>query len=189
MTFITDPSKPWPPPDPDRLYRLSRKPVIPLSDGPFTHQDDNDRIGAFRERQTADLDARYEDADGEYVVRRKPFHERLERTQQRMTGQGAASGSDFPGSRNVEREDESALISDEEAGDLLSNQDYSRKQIGNGDKLIRVGEEAWRNQEGERLADFGVDELADFYDETDVQASNDEEDLPLAELLKRRRGV
>lgn len=41
------------------------------------------------------------------------------------------------------------------------------------------GEEAWRNKEGERLADFGVDEMADFYDE---------DDLPLAELIRRRKG-
>jgi palmitoyltransferase len=42
------------------------------------------------------------------------------------------------------------------------------------------GEEAWRNSEGDRLADFGVDEETEFYDE---------EDIPLAELLKRRRGL
>ena len=40
------------------------------------------------------------------------------------------------------------------------------------------GEEAWRNKEGERLADFGVDEVADFYDE---------DDIPLAELMRRRK--
>ncbi len=40
------------------------------------------------------------------------------------------------------------------------------------------GEERWRNSEGERLADFGVDEDAEFYDEDDV---------PLAVLLRRRK--
>lgn len=39
------------------------------------------------------------------------------------------------------------------------------------------GEEAWRNGEGERLADFGVDEEVEFYDEDDV---------PLSELIERR---
>ena len=43
---------------------------------------------------------------------------------------------------------------------------------------IFTGEEAWRNSEGERLADFGVDEEVEFYDE---------EDLPLAHLIQRRR--
>lgn len=40
------------------------------------------------------------------------------------------------------------------------------------------GEEAWQNAEGDRLKDFGVDEEADFYDE---------EDLPLTEILRRRK--
>ena len=41
------------------------------------------------------------------------------------------------------------------------------------------GEEAWKNSEGERLKDFGLDEEAEFYDE--------EDDLPLGEILARRR--
>ncbi|KAK2865204.1 hypothetical protein FQN49_003807 [Arthroderma sp. PD_2] len=40
------------------------------------------------------------------------------------------------------------------------------------------GEEGWRNSEGERLGDFGVDEEVEFYDEDDV---------PLATLIRRRR--
>ncbi|KAJ5818830.1 hypothetical protein N7474_004421 [Penicillium riverlandense] len=40
------------------------------------------------------------------------------------------------------------------------------------------GEESWRNSEGERLRDFGVDEDVEFYDE---------EDLPLAVLIEQRR--
>lgn len=40
------------------------------------------------------------------------------------------------------------------------------------------GEESWRNAEGERLGDFGVDEDVEFYDEDDV---------PLAVLMERRR--
>lgn len=39
------------------------------------------------------------------------------------------------------------------------------------------GEEGWRNAEGERLGDFGVDEDAEFYDE---------EDIPLGVLLRQR---
>ena len=44
--------------------------------------------------------------------------------------------------------------------------------------LPSEGEESWRNSEGERLQDFGVDEDADFYDE---------DNIPLAELLRRRQ--
>jgi len=36
----------------------------------------------------------------------------------------------------------------------------------------------WRNKEGERLADFGLDEDAEFYDE---------DNLPLAEIMRRRK--
>ncbi|KAL4765050.1 putative palmitoyltransferase with autoacylation activity Pfa4 [Aspergillus foveolatus] len=39
------------------------------------------------------------------------------------------------------------------------------------------GEEGWKNSEGERLRDFGVDEEAEFYDE---------EDIPLALLIQQR---
>jgi palmitoyltransferase len=40
------------------------------------------------------------------------------------------------------------------------------------------GEEAWRSPEGDRLGDYGVDEEAEFYDQ---------DDIPLSELLRRRR--
>lgn len=43
-----------------------------------------------------------------------------------------------------------------------------------------VGEEAWRNSEGDRLDDFGVDEEVEFYDE---------DNMPLSQLLLRRRTV
>ncbi|KKK16030.1 hypothetical protein ARAM_004615 [Aspergillus rambellii] len=48
-------------------------------------------------------------------------------------------------------------------------------QTSNGDS--DNGEEGWRNSEGERLGDFGVDEDAEFYDE---------EDIPLAILMQQR---
>jgi palmitoyltransferase len=40
------------------------------------------------------------------------------------------------------------------------------------------GEEAWRNADGDRLQDFGVDEEVEFYDE---------DDIPLGELMRRKR--
>ena len=40
------------------------------------------------------------------------------------------------------------------------------------------GEEGWRDTDGDRLDDFGVDEEAEFYDE---------DNIPLSELLRRRR--
>jgi palmitoyltransferase len=40
------------------------------------------------------------------------------------------------------------------------------------------GEEGWRNAEGDRLRDFGVDEEIEFYDE---------DDIPLAALVRLRK--
>ena len=58
------------------------------------------------------------------------------------------------------------------------NEDESESE-DNGPKITTdEGEEAWRSLEGERLADFGVDEEAEFYDEDDV---------PLAQLIAQRR--
>lgn len=49
----------------------------------------------------------------------------------------------------------------------------SQDEDGSGD-----GEEGWKNSEGERLRDFGVDEEIEFYDE---------EDIPLAILMQQQR--
>ncbi|PGH26754.1 hypothetical protein AJ80_01518 [Polytolypa hystricis UAMH7299] len=59
-----------------------------------------------------------------------------------------------------------------EIGDLT---DYSGSERGGGSDS---GEEGWRTAEGERLRDFGIDEEAEFYDE---------DNIPLAELLRMRK--
>ena len=41
----------------------------------------------------------------------------------------------------------------------------------------RSGQEGWKDSEGDRLDDFGVDEDAEFYDQ---------DDIPLADLIRRR---
>ena len=154
LTFKLDPSKPWPPPDPDRMFRAPRKPV---AENGLTQSMD---VDDFRRRQQADL-ARYADMDGEYVVRRRPFHERLEEMHR------AATYDHYYGKEDVAVESD-----DEESGsdENMPDKDNNAKDGG--------GEEMWRNREGERLADFGVDEVTDFYDE---------DDLPLAELMRRRK--
>ncbi|OJI97919.1 hypothetical protein ASPVEDRAFT_126250 [Aspergillus versicolor CBS 583.65] len=58
-----------------------------------------------------------------------------------------------------------------------SASDSSDSDGGVSDHGSDNGEEAWRNSEGERLRDFGVDEEAEFYDE---------EDIPLAMLMQQR---
>jgi palmitoyltransferase len=132
------------------MFRVERKPLV--GDG-FTKSWDVDE---FKRRQAVDR-ARYTDADNEYIVRRRPFHERLEQIahQRDYSYEGAV------------------VESDEES-------DTEEKKIKARQKPSEEGEEAWRNREGERLADFGVDEAAEFYDE---------DDLPLAELIRRRGRV
>lgn len=70
-----DDSKPWPPPDPDRIPR-AQKP----SGNPFNFDSelisDHERVEAFRNRQDADLQRRQA---GHFVERRTPFATRLER--------------------------------------------------------------------------------------------------------------
>ena len=57
--------------------------------------------------------------------------------------------------------------------------DIQSKEAEPPDTDRHEGEEAWQNSEGERLKDFGLDEEAEFYDE--------EDDIPLSQLLLRRR--
>lgn len=87
--------------------------------------------------------------------RRRPFHERLEQAK-----------------KPAENEHQEAYDSDEFAIEDDTPEPAS-PTAPNPDE----GEEGWRNSEGERLNDFGVDEDVEFYDE---------DDLPLAELVRRR---
>ncbi|KAH7123829.1 DHHC palmitoyltransferase-domain-containing protein [Dendryphion nanum] len=88
------------------------------------------------------------------VRRRKPFVERVETQMARDNGL-----------EDSEEDDEEIF---EERTDTKGSRRGSLS-----------GEEGWRNSEGERLRDFGLDEDVEFYDE--------EEDLPLSELLARRK--
>ncbi len=136
------------------MFRAARQP-LPGDDTTLAMD-----MESFRARQEADL-ARYEDADGEYVVRRRPFHERAQAT---LDKEGGVYESDGEEVLLIDDDDEV-----EPAGVSTS---------AGGQDADDAGEEGWRNKEGERLADFGVDEVVDFYDGDDV---------PLAELVKRRK--
>ncbi|KAF1975657.1 zf-DHHC-domain-containing protein [Bimuria novae-zelandiae CBS 107.79] len=150
-----DASLSWPPPDPDRSYR--RLPPPPTNSAAFTYAESTlspqESMAAFRERQVADA-----------VRRRKPFVQRLEaQLAQDREGLGAGYGSD------------DGFNDGETSGD--EELEHETK-IADGE-----GEEAWRNSEGERLKDFGVDEEIEFYDE------QEDDDMPLSELLARRRAA
>ncbi|KAK4984941.1 Palmitoyltransferase [Elasticomyces elasticus] len=147
-----DPWVTWPPPDPDRL--------APRHFGAQAAFIEAIDIAAFRKRQEADLE-RFEKtpADGPHV-RRKPFHQRLQEVE---TASPILYYDDLPGSNKTSDPSH-------EAKGFYVEQSPAHP--------VEEGEESWRNSEGERLDDFGVDEDAEFYDEDDV---------PLAELLRRRR--
>ncbi|KAF2855428.1 palmitoyltransferase pfa4 [Plenodomus tracheiphilus IPT5] len=97
----------------------------------------------------------------EDVVRRRPFVERLEEREE-----------------GVYRNEEEGLEYGDDASD--AEEDYTVK--GSSHNGVREGEEGWRNSEGERLQDFGVDEDVEFYDEQD-------DEIPLNELLARRQAA
>lgn len=107
----------------------------------------------FRRRQEADLQRQRHSSSG--LQRRQPFHLRY--------GHNSA--------RNMDQAATDDYSDDEDLDDVKQNE--SHKPID-----MDEGEESWRNSEGERLADFGVDEDVEFYDE---------DDLPLSEIMRRRQ--
>jgi len=145
----------WPPPDPDRTYRRHAKAV---NADAFTFQNstlsEEDAVAAFKRRQAEDQ-----------VRRRQPFVDRL----------GAWEG----------REEVVGSDEDEDAGygeDVSDAEEEVHVVRCDRDDGVSEGEEGWRNSEGERLKDFGVDEDVEFYDEQ-------EDEIPLSELLVRRKAT
>ena len=91
------------------------------------------------------------------IRRRRKFHERY-KNNDKSSQTGAESG------------DEVAEEEDSEGNEIEDEEQHSNFEI-NGHIEVDEGEEAWRNAEGERLDDFGVDEEVEFYDEEDVPLS------------------
>lgn len=116
-------------------------------------------MAAFRERQAADV-----------VRRRKPFVQRVEEQLRR--------------DRDTHRNDYSNEYADDD--EWIKAEAKSSDGQGYIDHK-HSGEEAWRNSEGERLKDFGVDEDIEFYDEQ--KDDDDDDDVPLSELVARRRAA
>ncbi|KAF1836685.1 zf-DHHC-domain-containing protein [Decorospora gaudefroyi] len=143
----------WPPPDPDRAYRRNAKAV---NADAFVYENSNldaeDTVAAFKVRQAEDL-----------MRRRKPYIEQQQ--DEVVLGE-------------VER-DEYECVYGDDASDIEEEEFKKEEKSGDGQK---EGEAAWRNSEGERLQDFGVDEDVEFYDEQ-------EDDIPLSELIARRRAA
>ncbi|KAF3168419.1 Palmitoyltransferase [Orbilia oligospora] len=154
----------WPPPDPEKFGINERRHMQKeMEGGPWTTGEyDVSDVSAFRRRQREDMKRRgYQKGDDDK--------------------DDYASEGEEEGGRDVDnyKRDEDLLDSylDSTAGG------YEGRGIEGTyyDERKRQEEikKKWRNEEGERLADYGVDEDADVLD--------DEDSVPLAELLRRRR--
>ena len=94
----------------------------------------------------------------------------------RSAAASAGSNANLSGSYEWLEMDESTG----EDSDLEHEKTTQESEAYDGATESRYG---WRNEEGERLADYGVDEDAEGME----MGGDDEEDLPLSELIRRRR--
>jgi len=152
------PSLIWPPLDPENVglkERIQREQEAGL--GPWANgAEDVGDVTTFRKRQHEDLQ------------RRK--HVRSETTE-KLSGEGEMYGgamsngadSDEDYREDSDYEEEEAI---EEEIPVLANNLSQPKTVPK-----------WRNEDGDTLADYGVDE----------EAEEDEDDLPLAVLIQRRK--
>ncbi|KAG9555414.1 zf-DHHC-domain-containing protein, partial [Aureobasidium melanogenum] len=146
------PGTTWPPPDPDRMFRMAPTERAFDPSNAFTHSMDPQEV---YKRQQADRMRPSPATDTSELRRRQPFHVRYDKKNvQKRPDKDYAYGTDYE-SDGEEQEHEAY--------------DWQPKP--------GEGEEGWRNSEGERLNDFGVDEDVEFYDEDEV---------PLGELMKRK---
>jgi palmitoyltransferase len=148
----------WPPPDPDRAYRRKEK-AANADAFRFTEAPDmsaEETVKAFKARQAEDA-----------LRRRRVYGEQV---QQRVL--------DDEQEHNDGADDEGYTYGDDASDDAEEEEEPANKYDNKG----REGEAAWRNAEGERLKDFGVDEDVEFYDEQ-------EDDIPLSQLMARRRAA
>ncbi|ORY57165.1 DHHC palmitoyltransferase-domain-containing protein, partial [Pseudomassariella vexata] len=79
-------------------------------------------------------------------------------------------------------------VDDYDVVDEAYNHSTTRASFG-GPIIVNEGRSGWVNEDGEQLADYGVDEDAEF-DEPDVDAlheDQEDDDIPLGELLRRRK--
>ncbi|KAF3919595.1 hypothetical protein ABW20_dc0103509 [Dactylellina cionopaga] len=140
----------WPPPDPEKFgIQERRHQKMELENGPWTR--------------------------GEYdVVDITAFRRRQREDMKRFQREDDDNYEDSGDEGRVMRGTEDLMDSylDTGRGNLADTYYDERKRQ---EQMQRK----WRNEEGESLADYGVDEDADMLD--------DEDSVPLAELLRRRR--
>lgn len=152
----------WPPPDPEKIpqpkWRRRRESGAGFVLGEEMKNGDDNVVQAFKRRQEADY------------------------KKKGLRGEVMASGSGAPGSYDWLEMDEST---DEEDDGSERDGEGVMVEQGDGDEYDGATDSrhGWRNSEGERLADYGVDE------DTEPELIDDEDDVPLAELIRRRKGA
>lgn len=158
-----EPGETWPPPDPEKIpqpkWQRRRESGAGFVLGEEMKNGDDNVVQAFKRRQEADY-------------KKKGLRGKVS-----ASGSGELSSYDWL-----------------EMDDSTDEEDDEFEQKGSGVKVKQGAEDeydgatdsrhGWRNSEGESLADYGVDE-----DTEPELLCDDEDDLPLAELIRRRKGA
>jgi palmitoyltransferase len=154
----------WPPVDPDKLSRTAdwKREIREEDRYPFAHfvDDGEDQVQAFRRRQEADY-RRWESSRCE----NSKSGSRLRTSE---AGSGKHVYEDNTDGIEIRCEDEDCSEED------LEQDEYEEGIDGNP---------GWTSSDGNRLRDFGVDEEAEVI----VSDDDNEDDIPLGVLLRRRR--
>ncbi|KAI1405385.1 zf-DHHC-domain-containing protein [Hypoxylon fuscum] len=168
----------WPPPDPDkvrhaRAWRQRRREAdIALAQARFERpRSPEDERAAFRRRQEHDL-------------------RRWEASRSRILGELEEMPPGFYDDYDFVDE-----VYDRETGTGTGTEAELQSARPFGSVVLDEGKSGWTNADGEHLGDYGVDSDAEF-DETPeeedlsgelVHSVEDDEDVPLAELIRRRK--
>lgn len=154
----------WPPVDPDKMRRGVKNPQWAeqqrqeIRDLEDKWQNPDEEIAAFRARQEMDIRRRRGESG---VIAELEGDEDLEDLDYEYIDGDSGSAGGYDDDDPEHGIEEDALV----PGKPLFEQGYD-------------GEPGWTNSEGDRLRDYGVDEDAE---------DSDDDDVPLGELLRRRK--
>lgn len=169
----------WPPTDPEKLRRAAEAAASGGKGWPGSEAarqeaelvdkrwaSPQEEMAAFRARQEMDL-RRRRGTSG--VIAELAEDEEIEDLEEYDYVDEESSGSGGGGYYDDEEEEEEEGVPSDKAVPVIPGQGYYERGFD--------GEPGWTNSEGDRLRDFGVDE--------DIE--DDDEDVPLGELLRRRK--
>lgn len=159
----------WPPPDPDRMRRgvTAARRKWPAGPGDVQH-----------EEELASIEDKWRNPQDEVAA----FRARQEMDLRRRTGTSGVIG-ELGADEELEDLSYDYVDGDSDSGSAYDDDDdddvgTTRPVPGRPWYEQGIdGEPGWTNAEGDRLRDFGVDE----------DAEDDDEDVPLGELLRRRK--